>query len=71
MCNLYSQKRSQAEIRDLAKAMVDTSGNLPSLPAVFPDQMAPVVMTRPDDGQQELLMVRWAFPGQPPLRAPF
>jgi putative SOS response-associated peptidase YedK len=36
MCNLYSQKKSQAEVRDLAKAMVDRAGNMPSLPAIFP-----------------------------------
>jgi putative SOS response-associated peptidase YedK len=71
MCNLYSVTKPQQAIRDLARAMVDTSGNLPALPAVFPDQMAPVVMTRPSDGQRELLMMRWGFPGPgskgPPL----
>ena len=41
MCNLYSVTKPQAAIRQLAKAMVDTSANLPSLPTVFPDQMAP------------------------------
>jgi putative SOS response-associated peptidase YedK len=71
LCNLYSITKSQQAIRDLARAMVDTSGNVPALPAVFPDQMAPVVMTRPSDGQRELLMMRWGFPGPsskgPPL----
>jgi hypothetical protein len=37
MCNLDSQKKSQAEIRDLAKAMVDHAGNMPALHAVFPN----------------------------------
>jgi putative SOS response-associated peptidase YedK len=41
--------------------MVDHAGNLPSLPAVFPDQMAPVVRTAAD-GVRELIMVRWGFP---------
>ena len=61
MCNLYSQKKSQAEIRDLAKAMVDHAGNMPSLPAIFPDGMAPVVRTMAD-GQRELVMMRCGFP---------
>jgi hypothetical protein len=43
MCNLYSQKKSQAEVRDLAKAMVDCAGNMPSLPAIFPNGRAPIV----------------------------
>jgi putative SOS response-associated peptidase YedK len=62
MCNLYSVTKPQQAIRDVARAMVDTSGNLPALPAVFPDQMAPVVMTRPTDGERELLRMRWGFP---------
>jgi hypothetical protein len=43
MCNLYSQKRSQAEVRDFAKAMVDSAGNMPSLPAILPNGRAPIV----------------------------
>jgi putative SOS response-associated peptidase YedK len=61
MCNLYSQKRSQAEIRDLAKAMVDMTGNLPPLPAIFPNRMAPIVRVG-SDGQRRLEMSRWGFP---------
>ncbi|HUE66296.1 MAG TPA: hypothetical protein VMO78_18140 [Rhizomicrobium sp.] len=68
MCNLYSQKKSQAEIRDLAKAMVDDAGNMPSLPGIFPDGMAPVVRTM-TDGQRELLMMRWGF-SSPSLKGP-
>jgi hypothetical protein len=37
------------------------AGNLP-LPAIIPDQMAPIVMKRPSDGQRELLMTRWGLP---------
>jgi putative SOS response-associated peptidase YedK len=62
MCNLYSVTKPQQAIRDLARAMVDTSGSLPKLPAIFPDFIAPVVMARPVDGQRELLMMRWGFP---------
>jgi putative SOS response-associated peptidase YedK len=48
------------------RAMRDRTGNLPSLPAVFPDTMAPVVRTAPD-GERELLMMRWGFPPAPNL----
>jgi putative SOS response-associated peptidase YedK len=61
MCNLYSQKKSQAEVRDVAKAMVDRAGNMPSLPAIFPNRKAPVVRALPS-GERELLMMRWGFP---------
>src|SRR5580692_11762099 len=40
------------------------TGNLPPLPAIFPDKMAPVVRTAPD-GVRELIMMRWGFP--PPV----
>jgi len=60
MCKLYSAKL-QTAFRDLAKAMVDTSRNQPTLPGIFPDGMAPIVMTRPSDGQRELMMMRWSL----------
>jgi putative SOS response-associated peptidase YedK len=41
MCNLYSVTSSQAAIRQLARAMEDRTGNLPPLPAIFPDQPHP------------------------------
>jgi putative SOS response-associated peptidase YedK len=57
MCNLYSLTRSQDAIRQLTKAMRDTTGNMPPLPGIFPDTLAPVVRTardsdrvRPDGG---------------------
>jgi hypothetical protein len=40
MYNLYSITKGQKAIRDLAKAMIDHAGNMPSLPAVFPNRMA-------------------------------
>jgi putative SOS response-associated peptidase YedK len=61
MCNLYSVTSSQQAIRNLVRAMRDTTGNLPSLPSVFPDMMAPVVRTAAD-GIRELMMTRWGFP---------
>jgi putative SOS response-associated peptidase YedK len=56
--------KSQAAIRGWVRAMRDTSGNLPPLPGVFPDMMAPVVRTD-DDGQRELIMARWGMPSPP------
>ena len=61
MCNLYSLTKGQDAIRHLAKAMRDTTGNLPVLPAVFPDTPAPVVRTA-EDGTRELAMMRWGLP---------
>ena len=70
MCNLYSLTKGQKAIRDLAKAMVDLTGNLPPMPAIFPNRPAPVVRTG-IDGQRELLLMRWGFaapiiPGKKP-----
>jgi len=61
MCNLYSVTKGQEAIRQLAKAMRDTTGNLPPLPDIYPDQMAPVVRLA-KDGERELTMMRWGFP---------
>ena len=61
MCNLYSVTKSQQAIRDLVKAIRDLTGNMPSLPAIFPNGRAPVVRAAPD-GVRELAMMRWGFP---------
>src|SRR5262245_31634390 len=66
MCNLYSLTRSQEAIRRAFRVMRDRTGNLPSLPGVFPDTMAPVVRTA-RDGERELTMMRWGFPPPPNL----
>lgn len=60
MCNLYSLSKGQQAIRDLARAMRDTTGNLPPLPGIFPDYPAPIVRNTPDG--RELAMVRWGMP---------
>jgi putative SOS response-associated peptidase YedK len=44
----------------------DNVGNLPPLPGIFPDSLAPVVRTD-RDGERELLMMRWGFPPPPNL----
>ena len=61
MCNLYSITKSQQAIRQLTLAMSDTTGNLPSMPAVFPNYAAPVVRNDRDGGR-ELTLMRWGFP---------
>jgi putative SOS response-associated peptidase YedK len=60
MCNLYSITAGQAAIRELTRAMVDRTGNLPSMPSVFPDQAAPIVRNGPDG--RELALARWGMP---------
>jgi len=66
MCNLYSLSKGQRAIIELARAMRDTTGNLPPLPGIFPDAVAPVVRTA-RDGVRELTMMRWGFPPPPNL----
>jgi putative SOS response-associated peptidase YedK len=63
MCNLYSVTKGQSAIRGLFRVNLDRAGNLPPLPAVFPDQMAPIV--RAAEGCRELVMARWGMPGPP------
>ena len=64
MCNLYSITRSQEAMRRLFRVTRDLTGNLPGLPAVFPDTMAPVVRIA-RDGERELTMMRWGLPPPP------
>lgn len=61
MCNLYSMTTNQAAIVAIARAMRDVTGNLPMLPGIFPDYMAPVVRNA-QDGVRELAMLRWGMP---------
>ena len=64
MCNLYSLTKGQAAIRQLFRVRRDLTGNLPPLPGIFPDGMAPVVRTG-TDGERELAMLRWGMPCPP------
>jgi putative SOS response-associated peptidase YedK len=54
---------NQKAIRDLFAAGWDVSGNLPSMPGIFPDYPAPVVRTF--TGERELIMMRWGMPPPP------
>jgi len=60
MCNLYSLSKGQAAIIELTRAMLDTTGNMPPLPGIFPDYAAPIV--RNHAGVRELSMARWGMP---------
>lgn len=63
VCNLYSITKGQAAIIAIARAMISAVGNLPPLPAVFPDQFSPVV--RNTAAGRELAMLRWGMPSPP------
>ncbi|MBE7186459.1 MAG: SOS response-associated peptidase [Methylobacterium mesophilicum] len=60
MCNLYSIIKGQAAIREFTEAVLDRTGNLRSLPGVFPDTEAPIV--RMAEGKRELTLARWGMP---------
>jgi putative SOS response-associated peptidase YedK len=60
MCNLYALTKSQDEIRRLFEVAVDHTGNLPSLPGIFPNTAAPVVHVV--EGRRTLSMYRWGMP---------
>ena len=64
MCNLYSVTKGQSAIRDLFSVKQDRAGNLPLMPAIFPDQMAPIVRMSAEGGR-ELVTARWGMPGPP------
>jgi putative SOS response-associated peptidase YedK len=68
MCNLYSMTKNQDAIRILFKVSRDTTSNMPPLPGVFPDMLAPVVRTA-RDGERVFEMFRWGFPPPPPPSA--
>lgn len=48
-------------MRRLFRVKCDLAGNLPALPAVYPDTIAPVIHAA-QDGERELSLMRWGFP---------
>ncbi|MGJ4893808.1 SOS response-associated peptidase [Bradyrhizobium oligotrophicum] len=64
MCNLYSMTRNVDAIRRLfgIAADHDRTGNLPSLPGIFPDYPAPIVRNGHSGAGRELAMARWGMP---------
>jgi putative SOS response-associated peptidase YedK len=69
MCDLYCLTKGQAAIIALVLAMRDRTGNLPPMPGIFPDYLAPIARNAPD-GVRELAMARWGMPGPPAFGAP-
>jgi putative SOS response-associated peptidase YedK len=65
MCNLYSLTKGQQAIREFTRAMRDRTSNLPPLPGIFPDTLAPVVVRVGRGGERELCMMRWGMPCPP------
>jgi putative SOS response-associated peptidase YedK len=60
MCNLYSLTKGQAAILQMARAMVDRTGNLRPLPGIFPDYQAPILRNGAEG--RELAYARWGMP---------
>ncbi len=60
MCNLYSHRKTQDELRRIIKGLKDRAGNLPPSPAIYPDTLAPVIRTT-ENGERELVKMRWGF----------
>jgi putative SOS response-associated peptidase YedK len=67
MCNLYRQTKGQASIIALTRALRNSTGNLPPLPGIFPDFMAPIVRNTAD-GVRELAMARRGYAGATGVR---
>jgi hypothetical protein len=68
MCNSYSLTKGQAAIIALVHAMRDRTGNLPPMPGIFPDFLAPIARTASDGGLADLFMLaadKTAVPADP------
>ncbi len=75
MCNLYSQTKSQDAMRHESGDVVaddevleDLTGNLPPMPAIYPDYPAPIFRRSPQGGWQ-LSLARWGMPTPPQFLA--
>ena len=54
---------NQEAIRRLFKVTIDNVGNLPPLPGIYPDYMAPVIHM--SNSERALSMMRWGMPNPP------
>ena len=68
MCNLYSQTKSQDAMRHLFDDMVegdeelvDSTGNLPPQPGIWPDYPAPIIR-HGESAAWQLAIARWGMP---------
>jgi putative SOS response-associated peptidase YedK len=68
MCNLYSHRKSQAELRAIFPKIEDHAGNLEPQPAIFPDGIAPIIRNTKDG--LELIKMRWGIPGPAIYKGP-
>ena len=59
LCNLYSVTKGQQAIRDMVRAMIDRTGNLPPLPGIYPDYSVPIVRNGTEG--RELTTARWGM----------
>jgi putative SOS response-associated peptidase YedK len=57
--------RPRQAIRQIFQAVWDSTDNQPPLPAIFPDQLAPVVHVDPAAGSRTIVAMRWGFPPPP------
>jgi putative SOS response-associated peptidase YedK len=64
MCNLYSIVRPRDEKARAFRVLIDQTANQPPLPAVFPDQLAPIVRIN-SAGERIMESMRWGFPPPP------
>jgi putative SOS response-associated peptidase YedK len=60
VCNLYSMTKNVDAIRRLFGALNSHVGNLPSMPGIFPDYLAPIVRNGADG--HAVVMARWGMP---------
>lgn len=60
MCNLYSLTKSKEAIARLFRVPHNRAAETPSLPAIFPGHLAPVVRVTAD-GDRDLVPLSWGF----------
>jgi putative SOS response-associated peptidase YedK len=61
MCNLYSMTTNREAIIQIVKAVNARVGNLPELPGIYPDYLAPLVILN-SHGEREIVLARWGLP---------
>lgn len=61
MCNLYSVTTNREAMRRIGKAFSDSVGNMPELPGIYPDYLAPIVRLDAT-GEREIVLARWGLP---------
>jgi putative SOS response-associated peptidase YedK len=57
----YSLRTNQRDLLGHSGSTHDRLGNLPPMPGIFPDYMAPIIRNCAD-GTREMVMARWGMP---------